>query len=122
MARLSKQCEQSIRISEFIPLYFAGNETRPGVTRLEMFVRYRTNVSAPVKHTFNRSILGRMDRTVREHLQELEQRLLSLNARIMEENDDRARNELQTELRAVESALALYRSALEIESRITKAK
>jgi hypothetical protein len=59
-----------------------------------------------------------MDRTVRQHIEQLEQRLVILNSRIMEERDQTKRNDLQSELRAVESALALYKSALEVESRI----
>jgi hypothetical protein len=60
-----------------------------------------------------------MNRTVKEHISDLEQRLLSLNARIMEENNQTTRNKLEAELRAVESALALYRGALETESRLS---
>jgi Type III secretion system, cytoplasmic E component of needle len=61
-----------------------------------------------------------MDKTVRQRLEELEQRLGILNSRIMEEEDARKRNELQRELRAVESAITLYRSTLEVESRVRK--
>jgi hypothetical protein len=61
-----------------------------------------------------------MDKTVGQHIQALEQRLNLLNARIMDENDRAKRNQLDTELRAVESALTLYRSALEVEARIVK--
>ena len=62
-----------------------------------------------------------MDRTVGQHMQGLEQKLNLLNARIMDENDRAKRNQLESELRAVESALTLYRSALEAEERIVKA-
>jgi hypothetical protein len=62
-----------------------------------------------------------MDRTVGQHIQALEQRLNLLNARIMDESDRAKRNQLESELRAVESALGHYRSALEVEERITKA-
>jgi hypothetical protein len=61
-----------------------------------------------------------MDRTVGQHIQALEQKLNLLNARIMDESDRAKRNQLASELRAVESALAHYRSALEAEERITK--
>jgi hypothetical protein len=61
-----------------------------------------------------------MDKTVGQHMQALEQKLNVLNAGIMDENDRAKRNQLESELRAVESALALYRSALEAEERIVK--
>ena len=64
--------------------------------------------------------VSRMDRTIRQHVEELKQRLAILNSRIMEEQDVRKRNNLHSELRAVESVLALYKSALEVESRIGK--
>ncbi len=59
-----------------------------------------------------------MNRTVQEHLQKLEQRLTEISGRIMIEQDKSKRNQLETELRAVESAIAHYRSALEIESHV----
>ena len=62
-----------------------------------------------------------MDKTVGQHMQALEQKLNVLNAGIMAENDRAKRNQLESELRAVESALTLYRSALEAEERILKA-
>ncbi len=62
-----------------------------------------------------------MDRTVGQHMQALEQKLNLLNARIMDESDRAKRNQLESELRAVESALTHYRSALEAEERIVKA-
>ena len=54
-------------------------------------------------------------------MQALEQKLNLLNARIMDESDRAKRNQLESELRAVESALTHYRSALEAEERIVKA-
>jgi len=62
-----------------------------------------------------------MDRTVGQHVQALEQKLNLLNARIMDESDRAKRNQLESELRAVESALTHYRSALEAEEPIVKA-
>ncbi|HKR85798.1 MAG TPA: hypothetical protein VJS37_16690 [Terriglobales bacterium] len=59
-----------------------------------------------------------MNRTVQEHLQKLEQRLTEISGGIMIEQDKSQRNQLETELRAVESAIAHYRSALEIESQV----
>jgi hypothetical protein len=61
-----------------------------------------------------------MVRTVRQHVEQLEQRLRILNSRIMEEQNIRKCNDLQSELRAVESALVLYKSALELENRMGK--
>ena len=48
-----------------------------------------------------------MDSTSEEHIQELEKRLLSLNASIMDESDGNVCNRLQMELRAVESTLVV---------------
>jgi len=62
-----------------------------------------------------------MDRSVGEHMQILEQKVNLLTARLMDENDRVKRNQLESELRAVESALTLYRSALQVEERILKA-
>jgi hypothetical protein len=62
-----------------------------------------------------------MDKTVGQHMQALEQKLNLLNAGIMDESDRAKRNQLESELRAVESALTHYRSALEAEERIVKA-
>jgi hypothetical protein len=60
-----------------------------------------------------------MDRTLREHLDDLERKLLALNDRMMDERNLDKRNKLETELRAVQSAVVLYRSALEVESRLS---
>ena len=77
-----------------------------------MFVRYRTYIPDRWKTIRTRiGIIKPMKRTVQEHIQDLEQRLLSLNTRIMEGSNDGVRNQLESELRAVESALTLYRTA-----------
>jgi hypothetical protein len=60
-----------------------------------------------------------MNRTVAEHIQNLEEKRDRLSGRIMEEGDKAKRNQLETELRAVESALTLFRSALEVEARVS---
>ena len=60
-----------------------------------------------------------MDRTLAEHISALEQKLNLISTQIMQENDTSRRNQLESELRAVESALTHYRSALEIESRLS---
>ena len=59
-----------------------------------------------------------MYRTVQEHLQKLEQRLGEISGRIMIEHNKSKRNQLESELRAIESAITHYRSALEIESNV----
>jgi|tagenome__1003787_1003787.scaffolds.fasta_scaffold17018346_1 hypothetical protein len=58
-----------------------------------------------------------MDRPVREHIQALEEKRNLLSAQVMDESNAGRRNELQTELRAVESALRFYHDALETERR-----
>lgn len=60
-----------------------------------------------------------MNRSLAEHIQILEQRLNLISARIMQEDNPLKRNYLESELRAVESALTQYRSAFEIESRLS---
>jgi hypothetical protein len=59
-----------------------------------------------------------MDKTLANHIQGLEQRRNSIGTQIAEENDLHKRNQLVSELRAVESALTHYRSAFEIENRV----
>lgn len=59
-----------------------------------------------------------MNRTLAEHIQALEQRLNLISAQIMQETNTIRRNQLESELRAVDSALTQYRSAFEIESRL----
>ena len=60
-----------------------------------------------------------MNRTLAEHIQTLEQRLNLISVRIMQEDNPKKRNNLDSELRAIESALAQYRSAFEIENRLS---
>ena len=60
-----------------------------------------------------------MHRTLAEHIEGLEQRLNVISALIMREDSSEKRNHLESELRAVESALSQYRSAYEIERRIS---
>ena len=59
-----------------------------------------------------------VNRTVGEHIRTLEAQLKLLNSRVMEESSVSKRNDLETEIRTVQSALTLYRSALEVESRV----
>jgi len=58
-----------------------------------------------------------MHRTLAEHIRGLEQRINSITAQIMQEDNPEKRNCLESELRAVESAITQYRSAFEIENR-----
>lgn len=58
------------------------------------------------------------DRTVGERIQRLEERRSALSGLIMREQERAKRNQLESELRAVEAALTHYRSALEFESRV----
>ena len=59
-----------------------------------------------------------MDRPVRDHTKDLEQRRDLLNARITEESDAEQRKQVETELRAVESTLKFYGDALDTERRL----
>ena len=61
-----------------------------------------------------------MERTLAEHIGTLEQKLNLISTQIMQENNTLTRNQLESELRAVESALTHYRSAFEIESRLSE--
>ena len=58
-----------------------------------------------------------MDKTVREHIQALEEKRNLLSAQLMDESNAGRRIELETELRAVQSALRFYHDALETERR-----
>lgn len=60
-----------------------------------------------------------MQRSVAEHIQNLEKKRDLLSGQIMEERNRTKRNQLETELRAVESALTHFRSAIEIEQRLS---
>ena len=63
-----------------------------------------------------------MDTTVREHIERLVRKRNFLNVRVMEESNTNTRNQLESELRAVQSALKFYRDALETESRLFQAR
>jgi predicted nucleic acid-binding Zn-ribbon protein len=60
-----------------------------------------------------------MHRSVGEHIQNLEKKRDSLSGQIMAESDRTKLNQLETELRAVESALTHFRSAIEIQQRLS---
>jgi hypothetical protein len=51
-------------------------------------------------------------------MQRLEEKRQLVSAQVMEQSDAGKRNRLETELRAVESALKFYRDALETERRL----
>ncbi len=63
-----------------------------------------------------------MERNLEQHLEGLEAKRQLLAAQLMDEEPCslKARGDLEAELRAVESALTLYRSAPEIEGRLSK--
>jgi predicted nucleic acid-binding Zn-ribbon protein len=60
-----------------------------------------------------------MEKTLAEHIRGLEQKLNALSSQMMEESDSHSRNQLESELRAVDTALAHYRRAFDIESRLS---
>ena len=63
-----------------------------------------------------------MDRTLRQHIEELEHRVRELNGKIMEDDCQQAeRNRIESEIRIAELALGHYRNALELELQIKKA-
>jgi hypothetical protein len=60
-----------------------------------------------------------MDRTLREHISHLEDRLQSLTSEIMEDERTQVeRNRIESEIRAAQLALTYYRRALELERQI----
>ena len=62
-----------------------------------------------------------METPVGEHIRRLEERLLQLNTRIMENSRDLAeRNRIEAEIRAAHSAITHYQAALEAERKLAK--
>jgi hypothetical protein len=61
-----------------------------------------------------------MHKTVGAHIADLEQRRGLLNSQVMEESNVENRNHLESQLRAVESALKFYREAIETERRLIR--
>ena len=57
-----------------------------------------------------------MDLTVREHIAALEARMEALANELMDETDRAKRNNVESEMRAAQMALAHYRAALDLES------
>jgi hypothetical protein len=60
-----------------------------------------------------------MERSVREHLQRLDERLQLLSQQIMENSSLEERNKLEAEIRAANLAIAHYKAALELEQDLT---
>jgi len=61
-----------------------------------------------------------MDTPVGEHIRRLEERLLELNARIMENDRNLAdRNRIEADIRAAHLAIAHYQAALNAEHKLT---
>ena len=62
-----------------------------------------------------------MDRTVREHISFLEDRIQQLNFKMMESRQNQEQiNEIESELRAATLALSYYLKALELEKSLAK--
>jgi hypothetical protein len=59
-----------------------------------------------------------MDKPLGEHIRRLQEKREQIGVAIMQETNKTRRNHLESQLRAIESALTLYRSALEIEERV----
>ena len=61
-----------------------------------------------------------MDRTVRDHISFLEERIRELNKDLMSETRTRSeRNIIEAEIRAAQTVLGYYRKALEIGQHIS---
>jgi hypothetical protein len=60
-----------------------------------------------------------MEKSVREHLRTLDQRLQALSQQIMENRSLEERNKLEAEIRAANLAIAHYKAALELEQNLT---
>jgi hypothetical protein len=61
-----------------------------------------------------------MQRTVEAHIRDLQQIVHQLNDQLMHQADLRLRNELETRVRAAESALRHCRTALELEQSVAR--
>ena len=60
-----------------------------------------------------------MELTVRQHIERLESRLNALNTEFMDEKNTDRRNQLESEIRAVELALSHFRTALDLDNSIS---
>jgi hypothetical protein len=70
-------------------------------------------VSAPWKPTAG--IIMVVDRTLREHITNLEARIKLLSEQMMEAHEITARNRMEAEIRAANIALTHYKAALQVE-------
>ena len=59
-----------------------------------------------------------MDITVGQHIAALEARMNALADKLMDETDRAKRNVIEAEIRAAQTALAHYRAALDLESKL----
>ena len=59
-----------------------------------------------------------MDRTLRQHISHLEERIKSLNHELMESSTQAERNVIKAEIRVAELALTHYRTALSLEDEL----
>jgi hypothetical protein len=60
-----------------------------------------------------------MEKSVREHLRRLDERLQLLSQQIMENRSLEERNKLEAEIRAANLAITHYKAALELEESLT---
>jgi len=70
-------------------------------------------VSAPWKPTAGINMV--VDRTLREHITNLEARIKLLSEQMMEAHEITARNRMEAEIRAANIALTHYKAALQVE-------
>lgn len=60
-----------------------------------------------------------MQRSVKQHIEDLELLMWRLNDELMEQQDVQVRNELEAKIRAAELALTHFRTALEVEQSLS---
>ena len=56
-----------------------------------------------------------MERSLKAHIEELTRTVLQLNDQLMQEDDVRVRNSLETRARAADQALQYFRAAIALE-------
>jgi hypothetical protein len=59
-----------------------------------------------------------MDRTLREHIAKLEERVKFLSEQLMDTQDLTARNRIDADIRAANLALTHYKAAMQVEESI----
>ena len=60
-----------------------------------------------------------MQRSVKQHIENLELLMCRLNDELMQQQDVQVRNELEAKIRAAELALTHFRTALEVEQSLS---